>query len=229
VPTARPDTTLTREAIVDRALRLAGREGLAAVSMRRVGAELGYSGMSLYRHVADKDELLALMVDQVLGTVTPVDPARPWRDAIVAFFVELHEVLLAHPAVARLATEHPAQGRHTREQARRVLRVLRRAGLSDALAVEAFTALSCYTIGAALYAAGRDGTADAGWVGFGSPETDPGTDTDTDLGTGGAEPDDELAGLAAHLAARTGPRQFRSGLEHLVRGYAAELPAGGDL
>jgi AcrR family transcriptional regulator len=196
---------LSADLIVRTALDVADREGLEALSMRRVGAELGCAAMSLYGHVANKEELLERLADHVMGKAPPVDRSRPWDEAIVAFFFALHGVLLEHPAVAQVVTQRPTSGPHTRRHGDAALAVLRSGGLPDQLAVEAFTALSCYTLGAALYAAAR-ATAraeDPAWVGFGSLPVD--------------EP------LRTHLAERAGRGQFRSGLEHLVRGYADEV------
>jgi len=74
----RPGLSLDR--IVEAAISVAGRDGLAAVSMSRVAAELGSAPMSLYRYVASKDELLALMVDVAMGAPPPGPPAEQgWR------------------------------------------------------------------------------------------------------------------------------------------------------
>jgi AcrR family transcriptional regulator len=198
--------TLSRAAIVRRALAIADRDGLDAVSMRRVGAELGYSGMSLYGHVANKDELLALLVDHVFGTVPEVETGGPWRAAIVEFFLRLREALVRHAAVARIAAERPVPGGHAQRHARGLVDALRRGGLSDQLAVEAFIAMSCYTVGAVMYSAGRTSSGDEAWVRFGSAFADDGTDLDA---------------LHHRLVSRADEAQFRGGLEHLLAGYVA--------
>ena len=184
---ASASSKLDRAGIVEAAIRVADREGLAAVSMRRIGADLGYSGMSLYGYVAGKEELLDLMADQVLGEVQELDRDAPWQPAIVDFFASLHDVLLRHPAVAQVFTTRPTAGPNTVRHAEEALAVLTGGGLSEERALEAFIALSCYTLGAALYSAARTEPA-AQWIG-----------------------------------ARAGPDQFRSGLEHLVRGYATDV------
>jgi AcrR family transcriptional regulator len=208
---SRSPTKLSAELIVRAAVDVADREGLAAVSMRRVGAALGYSGMSLYGYVASKEDILELMTDHMLGEVPEVDGSAPWESAIVEFFVGLHDVLLKHPGVAQAFTIGPTQGPNTQRHGQRALAVLTSNGLPGRVAVEAFIALSCYTIGAALYASARDaplGEADPRWIGFG----------DTDVST-----QEDLQPVWEHLASRAGDQQFRSGLEHLVRGYASEV------
>jgi len=203
---ASPIPKLSRDAIVQAAVVIADREGLDAVSMRRIGADLGYSGMSLYGHVAGKEELVALMADHVLGEVPDIDPDAPWDVAIVDFFIALHAVLLDHSGVSQAYTLRPTSGPNTTRHGRQALAALTAGGLPDRLAVEAFVALSCYTMGAALYTSARAARPDPQWLGFGI--------------TG-----EDLATLRDHLAVRAGPEQFRSGLEHLVRGYATEIGA----
>lgn len=69
---------LTRAHVLRTAIAIADAEGLDAVSMRRLAAELGVGPMSLYRHVANKDELVALMADEAFGALVPPEPG-PWR------------------------------------------------------------------------------------------------------------------------------------------------------
>jgi AcrR family transcriptional regulator len=78
-PTKGPKRALTLERVVAAGVDVAAAEGIGAVSMGRVAKELGMSAMALYRYVASKDELLALMVDQALGDVPPVAGDDGWR------------------------------------------------------------------------------------------------------------------------------------------------------
>jgi AcrR family transcriptional regulator len=74
---------LSKERIVETAIRIADSEGLAALSMRRVAAELGAATMSLYRHVPGKEELVLLMMDSALGEESfPDHPPKGWRPRI---------------------------------------------------------------------------------------------------------------------------------------------------
>ncbi len=65
-PDAAPRVPLTRERVLDAAIRLADQSGIEAISMRKVGQELGVEAMSLYNHVSNKDDLLTGMVDAVV-------------------------------------------------------------------------------------------------------------------------------------------------------------------
>jgi AcrR family transcriptional regulator len=80
VPASRArDTTITRERIVRAAIDIADAEGLSALSMRRVAAELDVPTMSLYRHVPNKDELVQWIAEEVFGESAPPRPSGDWR------------------------------------------------------------------------------------------------------------------------------------------------------
>ncbi|MFD9355746.1 TetR/AcrR family transcriptional regulator C-terminal domain-containing protein [Streptomyces sp. NPDC060031] len=94
-----PALTLGR--IVGAAVAVADTEGLAAVSMRRVAAELGVATMSLYRHVADKDDLLTRMMDSVMAEhPLPAHPPEGWREAIELAARQLWDLFRRHPWLA---------------------------------------------------------------------------------------------------------------------------------
>src|SRR3954452_23449408 len=97
-------TPLTRAQIVQAGLRIVQREGIDGVSMRRIAAEFDTGPSSLYAHVANKDELLQLMFDEVCGLVTPpsLDPPR-WKEQILQLARAAHHVLLEHNDLARSA------------------------------------------------------------------------------------------------------------------------------
>lgn len=78
-PTKGPKRAVSLERIVEAGVRLALRDGIDAVSMSRVAKEVGMSAMALYRYVASKNELLALMVDQAMGAMPDLDLADGWR------------------------------------------------------------------------------------------------------------------------------------------------------
>jgi AcrR family transcriptional regulator len=103
-----PKPGLNLDRIVEAAVRVAATEGLAAVSMSRVASELGASTMSLYRYVAAKDELLALMLDA--GTGPPPefpDPAVGWRAGLTAWANAVREAMLRSPWVVHLPISGP--------------------------------------------------------------------------------------------------------------------------
>jgi AcrR family transcriptional regulator len=107
-PSRGPKPWLSLERIVAAAVGVARAEGVEAVSMSRVAKELGSSPMSLYRYVAAKDELLALMVDAALGD-TPAAPERGdgWRAGIERWAWTYHDALRRHPWVLRVPISGP--------------------------------------------------------------------------------------------------------------------------
>jgi AcrR family transcriptional regulator len=107
-PTKGPKPGLDLERIVGAAVKVAATEGLAAVSMSRVATELGSSAMSLYRYVAAKDELLALMVDAAFETpIAPPAPGEDWRAGLTRWAWTCHDALRRHPWVLRVPISGP--------------------------------------------------------------------------------------------------------------------------
>jgi AcrR family transcriptional regulator len=102
---------LGRDQIVAAAVELLDADGLAAFSMRKLGAKLDAGATSLYWHVKNKDELLELAFDQFWGLVTVPDPAEtPWRELATTFAYNLRVTLLAHPWAAALIGRMPGIG-----------------------------------------------------------------------------------------------------------------------
>ncbi|MFI1199174.1 TetR/AcrR family transcriptional regulator [Streptomyces sp. BHT-5-2] len=93
---------LTREQIVAEAIRLLDAEGVEELSMRKLGTRLGTAATSLYRHVANKDELIELVVDDVYGEpdVPTVVDGKRWRAAVTHAAGELRAMTLRHPWIA---------------------------------------------------------------------------------------------------------------------------------
>jgi AcrR family transcriptional regulator len=88
---------LNTERVLHAAVTLADEAGIAAVSMRRLAQELGVVPMALYKHVADKDELLDGMVDTVLAEIGPPDPGLDWKDSIRQRILAARRAVLRHP------------------------------------------------------------------------------------------------------------------------------------
>ena len=100
---AAPRAPLSRDAIVDAALRVIDREGLDAASMRRVAQELGTAPSALYWHVRNKDELLQLALDRVIGEIELplLDPGN-WQEQLKQLAREMRRVLTRHGDLARV-------------------------------------------------------------------------------------------------------------------------------
>jgi len=95
-------TPLTRDAIVEAALRVLDRDGLDGVSMRAVAEELGTGAASLYWHVQNKDALLGLVIDRVVGEIElpPPEPHR-WKEQLKEHLRQSLAVLRGHRDIAR--------------------------------------------------------------------------------------------------------------------------------
>jgi AcrR family transcriptional regulator len=94
--------TLTRQRILEAAVRLVDAEGLSALSMRRLGRELGVEGMSLYRHLPSKDALLDGLVEIMLAEIDLQPAAGDWRARLRAVMRETRRVGLLHPEIFML-------------------------------------------------------------------------------------------------------------------------------
>jgi AcrR family transcriptional regulator len=98
LPEKKPRMPLSVSAIVDTAIEIADTDGIEAVSMQRIAADLGFTKMSLYRHVSNKSELLSIMIDTAVGD--PPDLGRMpggWRARVEEVVRQLAEVWRRHP------------------------------------------------------------------------------------------------------------------------------------
>jgi AcrR family transcriptional regulator len=106
-----PVPALSRERIVHAAIRIADAEGMQAISMRRIAADLGSGAMSLYRHVFSKQDLLDLMLDQAFGEIElPERPSGEWRADLQRVACETRAVLRRHTWLAALLSTRPPLG-----------------------------------------------------------------------------------------------------------------------
>jgi AcrR family transcriptional regulator len=130
--TARQRRPLSQELIVDTAMRVLDAEGFDALSMRRVALDLRTGPASLYAHVANKDELLELMIDRIIGEMempTP-DPAR-WQEQIVESAIAAHDVWTRHPGIARAALANIPVGPNSLRYSEALLAILRAGRVPD--------------------------------------------------------------------------------------------------
>ncbi len=88
---------MTRRRALESAVELADQEGIEAVSMRNLAARLGVVPMALYKHVANKDDLLGGMVDTLIAGYDPPETDTPWKDAVRSRILSARRVLLRHP------------------------------------------------------------------------------------------------------------------------------------
>jgi AcrR family transcriptional regulator len=126
-------TPLTRERVLRAAVEMADRAGLEALSMRKLGQALGVEAMSLYNHVANKDDLLDGIVEEVMGEFVPPREVAgdDWRVTVRRCAIVQHEVLLRHPWVAALAESRQQAGPQRLAYYDALMGFLRDAGFSS--------------------------------------------------------------------------------------------------
>ena len=140
---------LRREGIVTAAIALADEHGVDGLTMRNLADRLGYKVMSLYNHVANKDELLGLMVDQVAGEVDRPDPQVVPLEAVRAIAVALRAALVRHPWAPSIWQRHlPGPARTAGMED--LLRILHESGLSPGVAHHGFHAVTNHVLGYTL-------------------------------------------------------------------------------
>ena len=161
VETTADRSPLTREQIVAGALRLVDADGLAALSMRRLGAELGVEAMALYRHVNGREDLLEAMIEDVTARLTlspnvDLGPRGGWQAYLQWLAHTVREVAFDHPQVFPLiATRHPAAAwlrppLRSLEVVEDFLARLTDSGFGDDQAVAAYRAFTSFLIGQLL-------------------------------------------------------------------------------
>jgi AcrR family transcriptional regulator len=149
-PTTEPRTPLTRERVLHAAMALADEGGLESLTMRKLARELGVEAMSLYNHVANKDDLLDGIVDMVFGEIGLPDGGVDWKTAMRQRALSAREVFARHPWAIGLLESRTTPGPATLRHLDSVLGTLREAGFSPRMAGHAFSTLDSYIYGAAL-------------------------------------------------------------------------------
>lgn len=137
---------LTRQGIVETALELADEQGSDALSMRALARRLGVDPMAVYRHYANKAELLGAMCDATISELTPIEVDQPWDAQIRRLVGELRAVLVERPSLVPVMLSAPATPAAT-AVAQQAIAVLVRAGLEPDRAAGAFGAIFAYAMG----------------------------------------------------------------------------------
>ncbi|SEL30658.1 TetR/AcrR family transcriptional regulator [Nonomuraea pusilla] len=197
---------LTRERIVTAAVDVLDAEGLDALTMRRVGAQLGVAAMSLYRHVPNRDALLAAVVDHLFAEAV-AEPLREdgWADALIRFAAAYRGTLLAHPHAVPLLATHPVDVETGTALLAGLLERFAASGIEPQDALLAVQSVGVYVLGHALAQVGTPP---------GTDEPPPPADTDTDTDTG-----DAAAAFYDHWF-DTGLRAMVTGFEHRLTGIS---------
>src|SRR5690349_768211 len=139
---------LTREQILRTALALADESGIEALSMRKLAKALGVEAMSLYHHVANKEDLIDGLVDLVFEEID--EPSGPWRKAMRLRAEQTRAALKRHPWAVGLMEARAVPGPANRRLHEGVLRVLREAGFSVAATARAYSIQDSFLYGFCL-------------------------------------------------------------------------------
>ncbi|WP_066944288.1 TetR/AcrR family transcriptional regulator [Streptomyces lushanensis] len=145
-----PRETLTRQRVLRAAVELADTGGLETLSMRKLGEAVGVEAMSLYNHVANKEDLLDGMVDLVFGEVELPTPGDEWRQAMRRRAMSMRDVLFRHRWAIGLMESRSTPGPATLRHHDAVLGCLREGGLSLTLTAHAVSVLDSFIHGFAL-------------------------------------------------------------------------------
>lgn len=138
---------LTRERVLATAVDLADRSGAEALSMRKLGQELGVDPMALYRHFRNKDDLLDGVLAVVVGQMEPAPAGLAWKAALRELAMNARRVMLRHPWARGVLEERGTSGEAMVGQVERVLSILLGAGFSLELAHHALHALDSRIFG----------------------------------------------------------------------------------
>ena len=199
---------MTSAQVVAAAVGIVDREGMEALTIRRVAEACGLSPMGVYRHVRDKEELLDRVVDAVVGpALEELHASGSWDEQVAELFRGCRRVNLAHPGVAVLCVLRPTPVISVARFFHRVLAALAEGGLEGADAVHAFDTLLIFTFGSVLWEIPRSDTVRQGLIAVAR----------------GEEGAALIAERAAELGHRDAEEYFEAGLETILAGLRSRV------
>jgi len=148
---------LPPDRILAAALELVDEQGADALSMRSLAQRLGSGTATLYRHFASRSELVAMMVDRMIGEVdfdADAVAALPWQQACTSFAQQMFDALGRHGNVASLLIGHVPMGPNALARREKILAVLLDNGFPPVVAAHAYATLSRYVLGFAIQLSG---------------------------------------------------------------------------
>jgi AcrR family transcriptional regulator len=147
---AKPRLPLSKERVLRAAINLADESGLKSLSMRKLGQELGVEAMSLYNHVANKDDILDGIVDIVVSDIDLPSNGPAWKTAMRKWAISAREVLLRHPWACSLIVSRPRVDSAWLRYFDSAFGSLRDGGFSIEMAHHAWHALDSHILGFTL-------------------------------------------------------------------------------
>ncbi|HUG83682.1 MAG TPA: TetR/AcrR family transcriptional regulator C-terminal domain-containing protein [Euzebya sp.] len=141
---------LSTDSIVEAAMRVAMRDSLDALSLRKVARELDRAPMSLYRHISDVNNLVALVVERLVAQMQVTDHGEDWRGTLTDAASALRALLTQHPGIVAVVMRSGITSPALLQHINTVFGALVRSGLPDDEVVEAHAALMALTFGSAV-------------------------------------------------------------------------------
>lgn len=145
-----PPTPLSRDRVLRAAIALADEHGIGALTMRRLGQSLGVEAMSLYKHVAGKDDILDGIVDRVFAEIDLPDDAPDWKTAMRARATSARDAFARHPWAVPIMDSRLSPGPATLRHHDWVIGRLRAGGFAIPMAAHAFAVLDAFVFGFAV-------------------------------------------------------------------------------
>ena len=142
-----PKPRLSRDEIVDVALRVLSEDGPDALSLRRLGSEVGMTARAIYGYFESKADLESAVVARVLPAPPERDPDVPWYDALRDWVMQIHDALVQHPGAARMLSTRSTSSTLMDRVRERLLTLLLDGGLDRADAISALGTVSRYLMG----------------------------------------------------------------------------------
>nr|WP_275889511.1 TetR/AcrR family transcriptional regulator [Nakamurella flavida] len=217
---------MDRRRILGSAVEIIDRDGLRALTMRRLGAHLGVEAMAIYHHVPGREALLdgivEVVVDELYGDPEVHLVSSDWARYLHELAHGVRRIALAHPQVFPLVATRPSAATWVRPPLRSLrwidgfLLTLRQCGFSDRAATDAYQAFNSFLVGHLLLEVSQQG-ADIGPV----DDPDPGKPRRSDLADYPL-----LAELAPQLAQDRSAEEFEETLQALIERLAADRAAG---
>jgi AcrR family transcriptional regulator len=150
-PQPEPRIPLSRERVLRAAIVLADEGGIESLSMRKLGQQLGVEAMSLYHHVANKDDLLDGIVDAVTSEIEVPSDETDWKEAIRRTAISSHDLFLRHRWACSLMMRRARVSPDRMRWMEAVLRTFREAGFSAEMTHHAYHALDSHITGFTLW------------------------------------------------------------------------------
>ena len=147
---ATPRVRLSRKRILRAAIRIADKDGIESLSMRKLARSLGVEAMSLYNHVANKEEALDGIVDIVVAEIEVPAIGADWKSVMRRRAISAHEVLLTHPWASMLIVSRVNVGPAMLRYIDATIGCLREAGFTYAMADRAWNAIDNHIYGFTL-------------------------------------------------------------------------------